>query len=76
MERVKSKSFLHAVNTNSQTGIPFSEHVSRADSRFEPSQWETALRCNDVSHWLGASLEWALCVSTVGRWYKNPDWTF
>ena len=27
----------------------------RADSRFAPSQWETALLCNDVSHWLGAS---------------------
>ena len=30
---------------------------TRADSRFAPSQWETALLCNDVSHWLGASLE-------------------
>ena len=27
-----------------------------------PSQWETALLCNDVSHWLGASLESALCT--------------
>ena len=26
----------------------------RADSRFAPSQWETVLLCNDVSHWLGA----------------------
>ena len=25
-----------------------------------PSQWETALHCNDVSHWLGANLESAL----------------
>ena len=33
---------------------------SRADSRFVPSQWETALLCNDVSHWLGANLESAL----------------
>ena len=31
-----------------------------ANSRFAPSQWETALLCNDVSHWLGASLESAL----------------
>ena len=30
---------------------------SRADSRFVPSQWETALLYKDVSHWLGASLE-------------------
>ena len=29
----------------------------RADSRFVPSQGETALLCNDVSHWLGANLE-------------------
>ena len=32
----------------------------RADSRFAPSQWETALFCNDVSHWLGTNLESAL----------------
>ena len=35
----------------------------RADSRFVPSQWETALLCNDVSHWLGTNLESAL-------WFK------
>ena len=29
----------------------------RADSRFVPSQWETTLLCNDISHWLGASLK-------------------
>ena len=33
---------------------------SMADARFEPSQWETALLCNDVAHWLGTSLESAL----------------
>ena len=32
-------------------------HIHRADSRFAPSQWEMALLCNDVSHWLGANLE-------------------
>ena len=32
----------------------------RADSRFAPSQWGTALLCNDVSHWLAESLESAL----------------
>ena len=31
-----------------------------ADSRFASSQWETALLGNDVSHWLGASLDSAL----------------
>ena len=34
----------------------------RADSRFAPSQWDTALLCNDVSHWLGANLESALLL--------------
>ena len=32
----------------------------RADSRFAPSQWETALLCNDTSYWLDTSLESAL----------------
>ena len=32
----------------------------RADSRFVPSQWETSLQSNTVSHWLGANLESAL----------------
>ena len=32
----------------------------RADSRFAPGQWEAALLCNDVSHWLDANLESAL----------------
>ena len=36
------------------------QHSPRADSTFAPSQWETALLCNDVSHWRGASLESAL----------------
>ena len=33
---------------------------SRGDSRFASSQWEMALHCNAISHWLGASLESAL----------------
>ena len=31
--------------------------IHRADTRFSPSQWETALLCNDGIHWLGASLK-------------------
>ena len=40
----------------------------RADFRFAPSQWETALLGNDGFHWLGASLESALqlCVYRQG----------
>ena len=33
---------------------------NRADFRFVHSQWERMLLCNDISHWLGASLESAL----------------
>ena len=33
-----------------------------SESRFAPSQWETALQSNDVSHWLGANLDSALSL--------------
>ena len=33
----------------------------RVDSRFAPSQWGTALLCSNVSHWLVANRESALC---------------
>ena len=33
-----------------------------------PSQWETALLCNDVSHWLGAGLDSALILHTASPW--------
>ena len=34
--------------------------INRDDSRLVPSQWETSLQSNAVSHWLGANLESAL----------------
>ena len=34
----------------------------RGDSRFAPSQWETSLQSNAVSHWLGTNTESALCI--------------
>ena len=45
----------------------------RADSRFVPSQWETALLCNDISHWLGASLQWALQLTTYNDVFKDTE---
>ena len=39
------------------------ENGHRYDSRLAPSQWETALQSNAVSHWLGTNLESAV-VST------------
>ena len=40
--------------------VCFGIYHHRADSRFTLSQWETALLCNDVSHWLGINVESAL----------------
>ena len=37
----------------------------RADSRLAPSQWETALQSNAISHWLGTNLESVLIASSI-----------
>ena len=47
----------------------------RADSRFAPSQWETALLCNGVSHWLGTSLESALWCPTTASMIISCTWS-
>ena len=52
----------------------------RADSRLEPSHWETSLQGHAVSHWLGAHLESALKfnqqnVSASMNWYPNRNRT-
>ena len=52
---------IHPINTNKKTQSKATSCAYiRADSRFVPSQWETVLLCNDISHCLGASLESAL----------------
>ena len=49
----------------------------RAESRLAPSQWETSLQSNAVSHWLGAHLESAqlctciLTISQISAWYQG-----
>ena len=50
------------------------EHVIiRTGSRLGPSQWETSLQSNAVSHWLGTNLESALhhYVKTTSFWCDN-----
>ena len=37
-------------------------YINRDQSKYAPSQWETSLQCNDVSHWLGANLDWSLYI--------------
>ena len=44
----------------------------RVDSRFAPSQWDTSIQSNAVSHWLGANLESTLLVKhapSIGQFY-------
>ena len=50
----------------------FGKKNTRVDSRFAPSQWETALLCKDVSHWLGTSLagRLSLCYATL-HWHDS-----
>ena len=45
----------HQIITHITTTFKISLH--RAVSRFTPSQWETSLQSNAISHWLGANLE-------------------
>ena len=45
--------------------FPKQSTLFSADSRLAPSQWETSLQSNAVSHWLGANLESALLLSPV-----------
>ena len=58
---VKLWMFLKVTDAKKET-VRVKMHIygCRGDSRFAPNQWETALFCNDVSHWLSTSLELAL----------------
>ena len=47
----------------------------RADSRLAPSQWETSLHSNTVSHWLSANLESDLIsYMSLGDWNMAIMW--
>ena len=51
-------SWLGRVSTSDYQHAQWSQlNESKADSRLLPSQWETSLQYNVVSHWLGANLE-------------------
>ena len=50
------------------------ESGPRADSRFAPSQWEMALLCNDISYWLGTSLESYVASIKHDIYYSNATW--
>ena len=41
-------------------------------SRYAPSQWEMLFQWNDVSHWLGAYLDWTLFIALLNTaWFKD-----
>ena len=46
-----------------------SRRSCRDHSVYVLSQWETALHCNAVSHWLGAYTEWSLVTLTCHNWF-------
>ena len=52
-------------------GLLYSFAFELCASRFVPSQWETALLCNDVSHWLGVTLESALNCQSLSENMKG-----
>ena len=41
------------------------ETVFRDHFLYDPSQWETMLQCNIISHWLSACTEWSLCLPPI-----------
>ena len=42
----------------------------RDQSRYEPSQWEMLLQSNNISHWLGAYLDWSQGVCHSWKWSR------
>ena len=66
------------VNSQTESLIHVDRRSYRTDSRFAPSQWETALQSNAVSDWLGTNIESALFIATLSmkihRWRgQNRD---
>ena len=55
MQRVNHCSDVCSIKLYCLWGVFCDYLICRADSRFAPSQWETTLLCNVVSHWLGAT---------------------
>ena len=47
----------------------------RNQSRYAPSQWETLLHCNYISHWLGTYLDWSLQQKNMIIFISLCFWT-
>ena len=82
LQQTQSKWCIHVLCLQPCTEIPWWRHHMERFSALlaicagnspvtgTPSQWETALLCNDVSHWLGTKAQWrgALMFSLICAW--------
>ena len=77
---IRAQTVLQSQWLSKYNDIQVATHQSKAElrdqSRYAPSQWETALHCNDVSHWLGAYLDWSLRTDSHDHrsTYKTGTW--
>ena len=64
-QKVLSLMGLYAENPKKVHTLHRGPWFTRADSRFAPSQWETSLQSNVVSHWLATNLKSAMFMESV-----------
>ena len=61
MVSIRKKDFkTHTVSQSMRLGVFCCGWILRDHTVYAPSQWETALQCNAVFHWLGTWTEWSL----------------
>ena len=52
-------------------GISIKAHTCRDNFVYAPSQSETTLQCNVISHWLSAYIKWSLQMKFLKTWSNN-----
>ena len=74
-----SQIYLYIISFQFQQLFQLGTVANRAESRFAPSQWEAALLCNGISHWLDAYGSFTPKISLppvfkiMGRQMSGPD---
>ena len=58
------------MESNSPLFLETTPVTRRAETRLAPSQWETSLQSNAVSHWLGANLDITFTTKDVTPVYN------
>ena len=59
---------VHTISNHSALTRSVNQMRLRDHSVYVPSQWETTLQCNVVSHWLGTYTEWTLETAVSSGW--------